>query len=126
MSDLFISYARKDRPRAENFARALQTHGWSVFWDPTIRAGSNFRETIAVELQLACCVLVLWSKESVKSDWVLDEADEDLGGMYEKGDGVSKNLDLACQYYLKGDQNNADVQAGVSRVCRNGGKSKKK
>jgi hypothetical protein len=76
MSDLFISYARQDRPRAEIFARTLEAHGWSVFWDPTIRAGSDWRDTIEKELQGARCVLVLWSKNSVGSRYVREEAEE--------------------------------------------------
>ena len=49
--------------------------GLSVFWDSTILAGSTWRETIGKELESARCVLVLWSPNSVNSDWVLDEAD---------------------------------------------------
>ncbi len=75
MRDIFVSYATKDRPRAQIFARALEAHGWSVFWDRTIRAGGTWRETIGKELQNARCVLVLWSKESTQSDWVQEEAD---------------------------------------------------
>ena len=30
MSDIFISYAREDRPRVEHLAEALEQRGWSV------------------------------------------------------------------------------------------------
>ena len=30
MSDIFISYASKDRPQAKVLAKALAVHGWSV------------------------------------------------------------------------------------------------
>jgi TPR repeat protein len=76
MCDVFISYAKEDRPRAEIFARALDAHGWLVFWDRTIRAGGTWRETIGRELQSARCVVVLWSKDSIDSDWVQEEADD--------------------------------------------------
>jgi hypothetical protein len=33
MSDIFISYARPNHPRAEAIARALEDHGWSVWWN---------------------------------------------------------------------------------------------
>jgi hypothetical protein len=75
MSDIFISYAKEDRARAQLFAEALILKGLSVFWDRTILAGSTWRETIGKELESARCVLVLWSPNSVNSDWVLDEAD---------------------------------------------------
>ena len=76
MADIFISYARKDRSRVEPLADALSRHGWSVWWDPQIRAGRTFDQTIAAALAAARCVLVVWSKESISSDWVRDEADE--------------------------------------------------
>ena len=31
MSDIFISYAREDRPRAATIAQALEAQGWSEF-----------------------------------------------------------------------------------------------
>jgi hypothetical protein len=43
MSDIFISYAREDRPRAEAIAKALEEHGWSVWWDWNIPA-ETFRQ----------------------------------------------------------------------------------
>ena len=51
--------------------------GWSVFWDPTIRAGGYLaRDDRGVELQSARCALVLWSRNSIKSRWVQEEAEE--------------------------------------------------
>ena len=34
MSDIFMSYASEDRPRGEEFARALEGQGWTVFSGP--------------------------------------------------------------------------------------------
>ena len=76
MSDIFISYAREDQPRAEMLAQFLGGRGWSIFWDRTIPIGKTWRETIGSELDDARCVIVLWSKISIKSGWVQDEADE--------------------------------------------------
>ena len=74
MSDIFISYARQDRPRAEAIAKALEDHGWSVWWDRNIRAGETFRRVIREEIKKARSVVVLWSEQSVDSDWVIEEA----------------------------------------------------
>jgi hypothetical protein len=74
MSDIFISYAREDRPRAEAIAKALEEHGWSVWWDRDIRAGKNIASVIEEEIGRARCVVVLWSATSVRRDWVNDEA----------------------------------------------------
>jgi formylglycine-generating enzyme required for sulfatase activity len=76
MSDIFISYAREDCPRAEAIAEALEGHGWSVWWDWNIPAGKTFRQVIQEHLDKARCVIVLWSARSAVSEWVIDEATE--------------------------------------------------
>ena len=43
-----------------------------------MRAGPSFRRIIAQELDNAKCVVVLWSHQSIDSDWVCEEADEAL------------------------------------------------
>jgi hypothetical protein len=76
MSDIFISYARADRPQAERLARTLASHGWTVWWDRDIPPGKTFAEVIEEALTHAKCVIVLWSRESVRSEWVKIEAAE--------------------------------------------------
>ena len=76
MSDVFISYARPDRSKAERLADGFKAQGWSVWWDREIQLGTEFRRRIADELTSARCVVVLWSKQSVCSDWVQDEASD--------------------------------------------------
>jgi hypothetical protein len=75
MSDIFISYAKEDHPWAEMLAQTLKDRGWLTFWDRTIPTGKTWRETIGRELEGARCVIVLWSKTSIESDWVQEEAD---------------------------------------------------
>jgi formylglycine-generating enzyme required for sulfatase activity len=74
MSDIFISYAKEDRPRAEAIAKALNDHGWSVWWDRDIRTGETYRRVIENEIKGARSVVVLWSEHSVDSNWVHEEA----------------------------------------------------
>ena len=76
MSDIFISYASEDRPKAMMLAQILERQGWSVFWDRRIPTGKSWRETVGKELAEARCVVVLWSKTSIESSWVQDEADD--------------------------------------------------
>ena len=75
---IFISYARSDRKHAQLIAEALEANGWSVWWDRVISAGKRWRDEINNALEQAKCVLVLWSSEGIRSDWVRDEAQEGL------------------------------------------------
>jgi len=74
MADIFISYAREDRPAAAALAAALEGRGWSVWWDREILAGDSFDQVIERELATARAVVVLWSGHSVESEWVKNEA----------------------------------------------------
>ena len=74
MSDIFISYAREDLDRARRLASALESRGWSVWWDRRIVAGQTFDQTIERELDSARSVVVLWSKDSIESEWTKNEA----------------------------------------------------
>ena len=76
MSDIFLSYASEDLPRVGPLIRALERHGWSVWWDRTILPGRTFDQVIEEALDAARCVVVVWSQHSVISDWVKTEAAE--------------------------------------------------
>ena len=75
MADIFLSYAREDLDRATPLVKALEAQGWIVFWDPSILPGPRFRQVLATELDAARCVVVLWSRQSVESEWVQEEAE---------------------------------------------------
>jgi len=76
VSDVFLSYASADRSRVKPVVVALQKQGWSVWWDRTIPPGKTWDKVIDRALADARCVIVLWSRVSVDSDWVRIEADE--------------------------------------------------
>jgi TolB-like protein len=71
---LFLSYARADEPFARKLATALEQAGFTIWWDAMIEGGAAFGRSIAEALERADAVLVLWSKTSIDSDWVKDEA----------------------------------------------------
>lgn len=76
MSDIFISYASEDRESAKMLAHALESQGWSVWWDRKIPFGKIYDEVIADNLAAAHCVIVIWTRHSVRSRWVRTEASE--------------------------------------------------
>jgi hypothetical protein len=76
MAEIFISYARVDRERAQALAGALGREGWSIWWDRDIPPGRTFDEVIEEALTAAKCVIVLWSRDSVRSEWVKAEASD--------------------------------------------------
>jgi hypothetical protein len=78
LADIFLSYASQDRHRARELAVDLEKLGWVVWWDRELQAGKTFAGVIESEIKQARCVLVLWSKASVGSRWVRDEATEGL------------------------------------------------
>ncbi len=75
MADIFISYASEDGGRVKPLAKALMEQGWSVWWDHTITPGKTWRDVIGTALDDARCIVVLWSKQSIDSHWVITEAD---------------------------------------------------
>lgn len=126
MAAIFLSYAREDRRVAEMIARVLGSAGHSVWWDRRIDGGDEFSNEIEAELDRSDVVLVAWSKYSVKSRWVRDEAA--VGG--DRGilvpvsiDGSSPpmgfrqfhTLDLALWKAGKRDQQTVELLHSVER-----------
>ncbi|MBA3040887.1 MAG: toll/interleukin-1 receptor domain-containing protein [Alphaproteobacteria bacterium] len=74
MPDIFLSYIREDKPRANLFADAFKAQGFDVWWDPNLRAGEAYDEVTERALRKAKAVVVLWSPRSVVSCGVLAEA----------------------------------------------------
>lgn len=75
MADVFLSYARQDRRSAKELVHALESLGISVWWDRRLWPGRPVGTTIQGELDAARCVVVLWSRASIGSDYVQDEAE---------------------------------------------------
>jgi formylglycine-generating enzyme len=74
--DVFLSYAREDEARARELAMALDQRGFSVFWDREVPPGQTWHSYIGEALANARCVVVAWSRHSIASQWVLEEASE--------------------------------------------------
>lgn len=76
MTDIFLSYAREDIERIRPIVQCLEKQGWSVFWDQDIGVGQAWRSRIDTELVNATCVVVAWSDHAIRSDFVIQEAEE--------------------------------------------------
>jgi TIR domain/Caspase domain len=74
--DVFISYSREDRQFAQRLAQALEKEGFSVWWDWDLIGGANYRAEIRSIINEAKKAIVLWSRHSVESGFVIDEATE--------------------------------------------------
>ncbi len=75
MSDVFVSYARTDEPQAKRVADALRALGYGVWRDDELPAHRAYAEVIEERLKSAKAVVVLWSAEAARSQWVRAEAD---------------------------------------------------
>jgi hypothetical protein len=71
---IFLSYARKERRKARMIFDSLGYQGWNVFMDEDIPNAERWEQYISQKLERVRCVLVLWSPDARKSDWVLKEA----------------------------------------------------
>ena len=76
MADVFVSYSRRDKARIVPLVAAIESKGWSVWWDRDMPPGQEFDRQIDAQLAAADAVLVVWSKDSVGSRWVRGEARE--------------------------------------------------
>ena len=75
MADIFISYARSDEPQARRIAETLSSAGYRVWRDDELPAHRAYADVIEERLDSAEAVVVLWSAEAAKSQWVRAEAD---------------------------------------------------
>jgi TolB-like protein len=75
MPDVFISYARSTAKEVRGVAEALKRLGYDVWWDDDLPANRAYGDVIEEHLEAAKAVVVVWSAEAVKSQWVRSEAD---------------------------------------------------
>ena len=75
LSHVFISYLTNEEEVARIFVEEFRAKGLTVFWAPDIPPKADWDQMIRDELDKAVSVVVLWSRASVKSIYVRDEAD---------------------------------------------------
>src|SRR6478609_10639646 len=75
MSDIFVSYARATERQARQIADTLRLRGYAVWRDDELPAHRAYSEVIEERIKSAKAVLVLWSTDAARSQWVRAEAD---------------------------------------------------
>jgi len=76
MNDIFVSHSIEDKDRLLPLVNALEKTGWSVFLARKISAGVTWRKVIDSEMQNSRSIVVVWTKNSITSEWVLEEEAE--------------------------------------------------
>jgi DNA/RNA endonuclease G (NUC1) len=76
--DIFVSYTHVDRERVRPLVELLETEGWTVWWDRGIVPGEPWLPELEAEIGKARAMVVVWSRTSVKSQWVRHEAGRGL------------------------------------------------
>ena len=89
MPHVFVSYARSSEAQAQQVAEVLRTLGYDVWRDDELPAHRPYSEVIEERLHAAGAVVVIWSAEAVKAQWVRAEAD----AAREKGTLIQVSVD---------------------------------
>jgi len=74
MTRIFLSYAHEDRTAAKRVVDALAREGFEAWWDHHIPPGRSWSQVIGGRVRAAEAVIVIWSKHSVHSNFVQEEA----------------------------------------------------
>ena len=75
MADVFISYARATADQAQRVAETLRGLDYAVWSDDELPVHRAYHEVIEQRLAAAKAVLVLWSADATRSQWVRAEAE---------------------------------------------------
>ncbi len=76
MSYIFISYSHSkiDEPLVIKLREWLDSHRYEYWWDDQLDSEVSYYKALTEKVNGASCVIVIWTSNSVQSDFVLDEA----------------------------------------------------
>lgn len=124
MAKIFLSYAHEDQARAQHIVDALAQAGFEAWWDHQIPPGSTWDDVIGKRIDAAGVVIVIWSAQSVASNFVKEEAQiaYDAGKLLPvKVDDVEapvgfRRVQAANLVGWRGDADNAQWRAMLAEV----------
>jgi formylglycine-generating enzyme required for sulfatase activity len=64
MADIFVSYKKEDRSKAERVVAVLRADGYSVWWDDNLTPRNSWDAEIEHQISAAKVVFVLWSAKA--------------------------------------------------------------
>lgn len=102
---VFVSYSHADRDRVALLVERFRRRRWKVWWDRENRIGDRWRYVIEDRLDHAACVVVVWTRRSVRSSWVRREAQRAV----DRGVLVPARLDDVEQPRRFGEYQYADL-----------------
>ena len=73
-ADVFLSYSHKDGGAVEALYDELKRRRFTVWYDEGLIAGQPYRNELRRRIETAKAVVVLWTANSVTSEWVSEEA----------------------------------------------------
>jgi hypothetical protein len=74
MANVFLSYSSEDKTLISRFAEQLREQGFTVWWDREIPVGESYADVLERQIKNSDCVVVIWTKRSIQSQWVKNEA----------------------------------------------------
>lgn len=72
--DIFLSYAREDLERVRHLVDAFKKRDCRIIWDLEVRTGKTWTQEIQDAIDRSLCIIIVWSRHSVRSEWVIEEA----------------------------------------------------
>jgi hypothetical protein len=84
MAKIYFSYSHSDSDLVQKLANKLVETGHEVFIDRNILPGTKWQNTLSKALREADVVIIIFSKESISSRWLMSETGAALGYFRER------------------------------------------
>lgn len=78
MADIFISYSKLDHEQVSKLASFLKAQGYSVWWLKPSDSEEDVKKEIQKQRESAKAVVVAWSVESIKSEYIKADIKESV------------------------------------------------